>query len=331
MSEAAAHPSRANGSGSDVVIETRGLTRRFGRLVAVAGVDLAVERGEIFGCLGPNGSGKSTLMRMLLGLLAPSGGEARVLGRRIPRDAEKLRAAVGYMTQRFSLYEDLTVQENLDFAGRIFGLGRRARAERVGAMLERHRLDRYAGTRAAALSGGWKQRLALATATIHDPELLVLDEPTAGVDPQSRREFWEELFDLSSDGTTVFVSTHYMDEAVRCHRLCLLRDGSRVALGRPGALAAALAERAVDVDVADAERAIAALRRSPLVSSTTQLGDTVHVLLRPDAPPAAAAADALSAFLTSAGLSGARARPTPANLEDVFVAVLLGERLGGAS
>ncbi len=313
------------------VIETRGLTRRFGTLVAVDGVDLAVERGEIFGCLGPNGSGKSTLMRMLLGLLAPSGGEARVLGRRIPRDAEKLRPAVGYMTQRFSLYEDLTVRENLDFAARIFGLDRRARLERVGAMLERHRLDRYTGTRAAALSGGWKQRLALATATIHEPELLVLDEPTAGVDPQSRREFWEELFDLSSAGTTVFVSTHYMDEAVRCHRLCLLRDGRRVALGRPGALARALAERAVDVDVAEPERAIAALRASPLVASTTQLGDTVHVLLRPGASSADAAARALADFLAEAGIAGARARATPANLEDVFVAVLLGEQLEEAS
>ncbi len=312
------------------VIETRGLTRRFGDLVAVDAVDLEVERGEIFGCLGPNGSGKSTLMRMLLGLLAPSGGEARVLGRRIPRDAERLRSAIGYMTQRFSLYEDLTVAENLHFAGRIFGLDRQERRRRVGAMLERHRLDRYADTRAAALSGGWKQRLALATATIHGPELLVLDEPTAGVDPQSRREFWEELFELSSAGTTVFVSTHYMDEAVRCHRLCLLREGRRVALGRPGVLAQALAHRAVDVAVPEPELAIAALRRSPYVASTTQLGDTVHVLLRPDAPPAADAARELASFLAGAGVSGALARPTPANLEDVFVAVLLGEQLEAA-
>lgn len=213
------------------VIETRGLTRRFGSRVAVDAVDLSVERGEIFGCLGPNGSGKSTLMRMLLGLLAPSGGAARVLGREIPRDAERLRPAVGYMTQRFSLYEDLSVRENLDFTGRIFGLGRRARRARIGVLMERHRRGQYADTRAAALSGGWKQRLALAAATIHEPELLVLDEPTAGVDPQSRREFWEELFELSGAGTTVFVSTHYMDEAVRCHRLCLLREGRRTAGG----------------------------------------------------------------------------------------------------
>jgi ABC-2 type transport system ATP-binding protein len=315
-----------NGAGADV-IEVRGLTRRFGRRVAVDAVDLTVERGEIFGCLGPNGSGKSTLMRMLLGLLAPSGGAARVLGREMPREAERLRPAVGYMTQRFSLYEDLTVRENLDFAGRIFGLGRGARCARIEVLLEQHRLGEYEATRAEALSGGWKQRLALATATIHEPELLVLDEPTAGVDPQSRRDFWEELFELSSTGTTVFVSTHYMDEAVRCHRLCLLREGRRVAIGRPAALAMALADRTVDLAVGEPERAIAALRTSPLVASTTQLGDIVHLLLHPDAPPASSAVGELVRFLADAGIPDADAEPTPANLEDVFVAVLRGERL----
>jgi ABC-2 type transport system ATP-binding protein len=309
------------------VIEARGLSRRFGEVLAVDAVDLEVRRGEIFGCLGPNGSGKSTLMRMLLGLLRPSAGAARVLGHAIPRDAERLRSAVGYMTQRFSLYEDLSVRENLDFAGRIFGLARRRRRERIAGALAAHRLERYADTRAAALSGGFKQRLALAVATIHAPELLVLDEPTAGVDPQSRREFWEELFELASRGTTIFVSTHYMDEAVRCHRLCMLRDGRRAAVGAPAALTGALALRAVDVADAHPERAIAALRTSELVASTTQLGDTVHVLLRPEAPPAPAAAPALERRLAEAGLPAARARPAPANLEDVFVALLLGERL----
>ena len=215
------------------VIETRGLTRRFGARVAVDRVALRVERGEVFGCLGPNGSGKSTLMRVLLGLLEPSEGEATVLGHRIPGDAERLRPHVGYMTQRFSLYEELSVRENLEFAAAIFGLASAVRHRRVAAAIERGELGPYAGTRAGALSGGWKQRLGLAAATIHDPELLVLDEPTAGVDPQSRRLFWERLFELAAAGTTIFVSTHYMDEAVRCHRLCLLRDGQRVAMGRP--------------------------------------------------------------------------------------------------
>jgi ABC-2 type transport system ATP-binding protein len=316
----------ASGEAS-LVIETRGLSRRFGALVAVDGLDLEVRRGEIFGCLGPNGSGKSTLMRMLLGLLRPTAGSALVLGCSMPRECERVRSAVGYMTQRFSLYEDLSVRENLDFAARVFGLPVRRRHGRIEAALGRYRLERYAGARAATLSGGWKQRLALAVATVHEPQLLVLDEPTAGVDPQSRREFWEELFELASRGTTIFVSTHYMDEAVRCHRLCLLRDGRRVAVGAPRALTGSLAERAVDVTALQPERVIAALRGCELVASTTQLGATVHVLLRRDAPPAAEAAPALERFLADAGLAGVRAFPATANLEDVFVALLLGERL----
>ena len=316
--------------GAPLVIETRGLSRRFGELLAVDALDLEVWRGEIFGCLGPNGSGKSTLMRMLLGLLRPSGGSARVLGCSMPRECERLRSAVGYMTQRFSLYEDLSVRENLEFAARIFGLSGPRRRERIQAALAGYHLERYAEARAATLSGGFKQRLALAVATIHEPELLVLDEPTAGVDPQSRREFWEELFELASRGTTIFVSTHYMDEAVRCHRLCMLRDGRRVAVGVPAVLTRTLAERAIDISDAHPDQAIAALRASELVASTTQLGDTVHVLLRPGAPPAREAGPLLERFLAGAGLPAARAAPASANLEDVFVALLLGERLDAA-
>jgi len=312
------------------VIETHGLSRRFGSVLAVDSLDLEVRRGEIFGCLGPNGSGKSTLMRMLLGLLRPSDGTARVLGCSMPRECERLRSVVGYMTQRFSLYEDLSVRENLDFAARIFGLSGARRRERIAATIAAHRLERYERTRAAALSGGWKQRLALAVATIHEPQLLVLDEPTAGVDPQSRREFWEGLFELASAGTTIFVSTHYMDEAVRCHRLCMLRDGRRVAVGSPAALTRALADRVLEVSGADAERAIAALRGSDLVASTTQLGDTVHVLLCGGAPSAEEAAPRVERFLAEAGLTTARVAPAAANLEDVFVALFLGERLSGA-
>jgi len=313
------------------VIEARGLSRRFGDVRAVDGVDLDVERGEVFGCLGPNGSGKSTLMRMLLGLLAPSGGTARVLGCEIPRDAERLRPAVGYMTQRFSLYEDLSVTENLEFMAEIFGLPRPRRRERVEAALGRYALAPFARTRAGALSGGWKQRLGLAAATIHEPELLVLDEPTAGVDPQSRRAFWEQIFELAGLGTTVFVSTHYMDEAVRCHRLCILRDGRRAALGTPSALALPLAARVVELEVERAPEAIAALAASPLVASTTQLGDTVHVLLHADAGPARAAGPELARFLTGCGVPVRRVAPGAPVLEDVFVALLRGERLGEAA
>lgn len=306
------------------IVETRGLTRRFGDVTAVDRVDLEVCRGEIFGCLGPNGSGKSTLMRMLLGLLAPSEGEVTVLGLEMPRGAESLRHRVGYMPQHFSLYEDLTVRENLLFAGEVFGLSRRRRRERIEAIIEAYGLSRYIGTRVEALSGGWKQRLALAVATIHEPELLVLDEPTAGVDPRSRREFWESIFELAASGATVFVSTHYMDEAVRCHRLGLFRDGRRVALGSPRALVAELGDRVVDVSVDDPERGIAVLRESPLVASTTQLGDTLHVLLSADAPRAESAATELVAHLEREGLSEASAEAAHANLEDVFVSILLG-------
>jgi len=308
---------------ADPVVETHGLTRRFGDVIAVDEVDLEVRRAEIFGCLGPNGSGKSTLMRVLLGLLAPSEGRARVLGLEMPAESEELRGRVGYMPQRFSLYEDLTVRENLEFAGRVFGLGRRARRRRIEELLEAHALGRYSATRAAALSGGWKQRLALAAATIHEPELLVLDEPTAGVDPQSRREFWENLFQLTRSGTTIFVSTHYMDEAVRCHRLGLLRDGRRVALGAPPELVARLDGRVIDVVVESPERAIAVLNESELVASTTQLGDVVHVLLAAGAPGADEAAAEITEHLARAGLPDAGTRATAANLEDVFVSLLV--------
>jgi ABC-2 type transport system ATP-binding protein len=294
-------------------------------------VDLRVERGEIFGCLGPNGSGKSTLMRVLLGLLAPSEGSATVLGCAIPRDAERLRPAVGYMTQRFSLYEDLSVRENLDFAAAVFGLAGARRRARVQLALEDAELLPYVATRAASLSGGWKQRLALAAATIHEPELLVLDEPTAGVDPQSRRTFWEKLFALAAGGTTILVSTHYMDEAARCHRLALFRDGRRAALGSPAALMRPLAPRLVDVEVRDPERAAAVLETHPLVVSTTQLGSTLHVLLARDGHDAEGAAPRLGAALAAAGIADARAEPARPTLEDVFVALMLGEDLEGSA
>jgi len=311
-----------SGAASPAVVETRALTRRFGEVVAVDRVDLAIERGEIFGCLGPNGSGKSTLMRVILGLLAPSEGEVKVLGCSIPREAERLRPRVGYMPQRFSLYEELSVDENLDFAAQIFGLGRAKRRERVEQMIEESGLTPHRAKRAAALSGGWKQRLALAAATIHEPELLVLDEPTAGVDPRSRRIFWRRLFDLAGGGTTIFVSTHYMDEAVRCHRLCMLMDGRRAALGTPPSLVEPLAGRAFDVSLPDAERGLALLEGDPQLASVTQLGDTLHMLLREDALPAVPALARIRATLMGVGMPEPRIEPVPATLEDAFVALL---------
>ncbi|MFP3939970.1 MAG: ABC transporter ATP-binding protein [Thermoanaerobaculia bacterium] len=310
----------------DAVVRARRLTRRFGARTAVDAVDLDVSRGEVFGFLGPNGAGKSTLIRMLLGLLAPSGGSVEVLGLRMPDGAERLRPRVGYMTQRFSLYQDLSVEENLDFVAEIYGLGGAERRERVEAALSGYGLAERRRDRPEHLSGGWRQRLALAAATIHRPELLLLDEPTAGVDPQSRREFWEEIFALAADGATVLVSTHYMDEAVRCHRLCILRDGRTVAVGQPAALTRELRGRVVELLSQPPEAAIHALRGAPEVESVTQLGDRVHVLLRPDAPRSEAACAGLRAHLEESGLRCASAEAAEPDLEDVFVALLGRER-----
>ena len=313
-----------------LVVETRALTRRFGPRLAVDAVDLAIRRGEIFGFLGPNGSGKSTLLRMLLGLLQPSAGSARVLGLEVPREVERLRAAIGYMTQRFSLYDDLTVRENLDFAAQIFGLARQRRHARVRAALAESGLGAYCDLRAGALSGGWKQRLALAASTIHEPELLVLDEPTAGVDPQSRRDFWAKLFELAASGVTVLVSTHYMDEAVRCHRICMLKEGRRAALGPPRQLAQTLAGRVLDIRCERVSEVIDELRRAPHIASLTQLGLTAHALLERGSPPALEVASSLRSVLDARGHREAVVEPSQANLEDVFVALLLGEQLAGA-
>jgi ABC-2 type transport system ATP-binding protein len=226
-----------------LAIRARGMTRRFGGLVAVNAVDLDVPRACVHGFLGPNGSGKSTTIRMLCGLLTPSAGEIEVLGLRIPAQAEALKRRIGYMTQRFSLFDDLSVRENLDFMATVQGLSARDARARLEELLRQYHLDDRARQLAGTLSGGQKQRLALACAVVHRPELLFLDEPTSAVDPESRRDFWEKLFELADAGTTILVSTHYMDEAERCHRLAILDHGVLVADGTPGDLAAARAGR----------------------------------------------------------------------------------------
>ncbi len=219
-------------------IHTRALRKVFGPLVAVESLDLDVARGEVFGLLGPNGSGKTTTIRMLCGLLAPTSGDAVVVGFDVRREAEALRSRIGYMSQRFGLYDDLTVYENLRFYATVYGLHGEERRKRLEALLRERglapRRDQLAGT----LSGGWKQRLALACATAHEPPLLFLDEPTAGVDPASRRRFWELIHDLAHAGTTVLVTTHYMDEAERCDRLAFLSRGRLIAQGTPGEITA---------------------------------------------------------------------------------------------
>jgi ABC-2 type transport system ATP-binding protein len=301
---------------SDTAIVARGLTRRFGKLTAVDGVDLDIPRARIYGFLGPNGSGKSTTIRMLCGLLRPSAGTVQVLGHEMPRDAERLRARLGYMTQKFSLWDDLTVRENLEFMARVFGLDRDARVRRIGNAGTEFDLERLRGQRAGTLSGGQRQRLALAAATLHEPELLLLDEPTSAVDPQSRRDFWESLFALVARGVTILVSTHYMDEAERCHELAILADGRLVAQGAPQRLMADIAATVVEVESDDTVAAREALQADAAVFSIAQLGTRLHVLLDPSA---AAPESRIAAQFAAAGVV-ARATRVPASLEDVFVA-----------
>ena len=220
------------------VIETRDLTRRFGALTAVRRLNLQIEKGEVFGLLGPNGSGKTTTIRMLCGLLEPSEGTATVAGIDVVREPDRIKERIGYMSQKFGLYEDLTVAENLDFYAGIYGLKNATRRGRVGEVVGFLGLDRRLDQLAGTLSGGWKQRLALGCAMLHKPPILFLDEPTAGVDPAARRAFWRAIYALAREGTTVLVTTHYMDEAERCGRLAMMSGGHLIALGSPGEVAA---------------------------------------------------------------------------------------------
>jgi ABC-2 type transport system ATP-binding protein len=303
-------------SADALAISARGLTRRFGHVTAVDSIDLDIPRARIYGFLGPNGSGKSTTIRMLCGLLRPSAGSVSVLGRAMPRDAEQLRARLGYMTQKFSLWDDLTVHENLEFMGQVFGLGAARRRERVAAVAVEFRLRGLYAQRAGTLSGGQRQRLALAAAMLHEPELLLLDEPTSAVDPQSRRDFWESLFTLVARGVTILVSTHYMDEAERCHELAILAGGRIVAHGTPRDLTEQIPAQVVEVEADDTVAARGALSRDPAVLSVAQLGARLHVLLESST---ALPAGRVAGRLDAAGVP-ARATQVRASLEDVFVA-----------
>ncbi len=304
-----------NTSPDAVAITTRGLTRRFGDVLAVDHVDLDVPSAGIYGFLGPNGSGKSTTLRMMCGLLAPTSGTVTVYGLDATRESERVRRGLGYMTQGFSLWQDLSVRENLRFVAQVYGLDTRAALARITALESEYRLTEFAKRRAGSLSGGQRQRLALAAATLHGPRLLLLDEPTSAVDPESRRDFWESLFALVDGGTTILVSTHYMDEAERCHRIAILDRGRLVAEGTPEELAARIPADVLEVaapSLPDVRRALSGLSG---LRSMAQLGTRLHVLLDPhDGDPAKPVQQALAA----AGVP-AEVRRVEANLEDVFV------------
>ena len=304
---------------TETVIRTERLTRRFGEFVAVREVSFDVRRGEIFGYLGANGAGKSTTIRMLCGLLRPSSGRALVNGIDVARDPETVKRGLGYMSQKFSLYADLLVEENLEFFGGAYGLGGRALHARIDEVLERVDLGAQRRVRTGELPGGTRQRLALASALLHGPEILFLDEPTAGVDPAARRSFWRLIRELSAGGTTIFVTTHYMDEAEYCHRIGLMVDGALVALDTPEALKRRhVTGRLVQLEGPGVFRAVEPLRALEGVLDFQPFGVTAHVLL----DPARCDEERLRAALQGADLGGLTLQAIDPTLEDVFLAVV---------
>lgn len=302
---------------TETAISSHGLTRRFGALTAVDHLDLEVPRASVFGFLGPNGSGKSTTIRMLCGLLTPSSGSAEVLGMAVPRQVEQLRRKVGYMTQKFSLYDDLSVRENLEFMAQVYAMGRSNARARISSLLDRFLLADRQGQLAGTLSGGQKQRLALAAATLHDPELMFLDEPTSAVDPESRRQFWEYLFEMVDEGKTILVSTHFMDEAERCHRIAILDEGRLAAEGEPDQLMRDIGVRVVEIESGHTREVRAALLESGVVLHVAQLGSKLHALVRADVDdPVARVREVVE---EQRGGSKLELREVGASLEDVFV------------
>jgi ABC-2 type transport system ATP-binding protein len=310
--------SASDSDGRVEVIHTEQLSRRFGDLIAVRDVSLSVQQGEIFGVLGPNGAGKSTTIRMLCGILNPTGGRGTVLGYDIQSESEKIKSRIGYMTQRFSLYEDLTVIENLQFYGGIYGLsGSRLRA-RIEQVLEQSGLGARRKQIAGTLSGGWKQRVALASSTIHEPPLLFLDEPTAGVDPVSRRAFWDQIHRIAAAGTTVLLTTHYMDEAERCHRLAFIFGGELLDVGTPDQIVERRALRVVELEVDEATLAADRLRALPEVDEVAHYGHLLRVATKGGIEPG----PFVQQHLAAAGIGVHNQREVRATVEDAFVSMV---------
>lgn len=307
-----------------IAISATGLTRKFGSLIAVNEVDLEIPAGTIYGFLGPNGSGKSTTIRMLCGLLTPSAGTATVMGMDTVKESEALKQHIGYMTQRFALFEDLTVRENLRFISEVYALPRAKRRPRIDQLLEEFSLVAQVKQRAGTLSGGQKQRLALAAAILHEPKILFLDEPTSAVDPQNRRDFWEKLFEMAERGTTILVSTHYMDEAARCHRLAILDQGVKVADGSPKELGENIGYNVIEVVADNPNSARLSLADNPAFTSITQLGVRLRVLVSKRVP------DALGQVKLNLREAQIRAEADQVfpDLEDIFMAVTEERRKG---
>jgi drug efflux transport system ATP-binding protein len=302
-----------------IAVTVRDLERRFGSFIAVNRVSFDVAKGEIFGFLGPNGSGKSTTIRMLTGILAPSGGTGTVAGFDVRTEAEKIKAHIGYMSQRFSLYEDLTVEENIDFYSGIYRIPKARRRERKEWVIGMAGLAEHRGSRTAILSGGWKQRLALGCAVLHEPPVIFLDEPTSGVDPLSRRRFWDLIYDLSAKGVTVFVTTHYMEEAEYCDRIGLIHRGDLIAVGTPRELKTTLMrEDVIEVICERPQDAIAEIDGIGAVREVALFGRGLHAV----AVDSGAAAAAIRQRLDARGYRIDRIEAITPSLEDVFVSLV---------
>ena len=303
------------------MIECEGLTRRFGHFTAVDQVTFKIAKGSIFGFLGPNGSGKSTVIRMLCGLLEPSEGTAKIAGYDVVTQTEQIKSMIGYMSQKFSLYDELTVQENLAFYARLYGLRGEASAKRRAELIAITHLEPYLNRRAALLSGGWRQRLAMACSLLHRPSVLFLDEPTAGIDPVARRELWDLLFEFSSAGMTLFVTTHYMDEAERCSEVGYIHMSKLVVCGEPDdlkqlPLVNPPGTTRIEVTCDHVTTGLQAVRHMPGVRTATVFGQSMHLLVDKNLQE-----EAIREKLASAGIAHADIRPIGPSLEDVFVAL----------
>ncbi len=312
-------PTRTPPATAEIVVEVQNLEKSFGAFRAVAGITFAVRRGEIFGFLGPNGAGKSTTIRMLCGLLTPTAGTGSVAGYDIRHDTEKIKTRIGYMSQKFSLYDELTVEENIDFYSGIYCLPREKKAARKAWVLTMAGLEKHVHTRTADLSGGWKQRLALGCAILHEPPILFLDEPTSGVDPNSRRQFWDLIYELSAQGVTIFVTTHYMEESEYCDRLGIIYHGELIALGTPRSLKTEhMPDAVLEIECDRANDAMAVVERLADVKAVALFGNGLHIVTT---DPAAASA-AVRNVLVASGFALQRLERITPTLEDVFVSLI---------
>jgi ABC-2 type transport system ATP-binding protein len=300
-------------------ISTQSLTRRFGDLIAVDGVNLQVAPGQFFGFLGPNGAGKSTTIRILCGLMAPTSGKATVAGFDVATQSEEIKKNIGYMSQKFSLYDDLTVEENIEFFGGVYGVTPEKLAEREEYVLKMAGLEDQRKMMTRLLAGGWKQRLALGCAILHEPPILFLDEPTSGVDPIARRGFWELIYQLSEAGHTIFVTTHYMDEAEYCHRIALMHGGRVIALGSPAELKTSLGVgRLLNLETSDLLASMTTLEGKPGLQDIAVFGGGLHVKVEDDT----AAIPVIRGALEQAGIKVLKLEAITPSMEDVFVSLI---------